>query len=375
MPSRLTEALTVAFAFCSTWFISEFFFLVPISQLFWRFLPLMLASSGLLLWRKNQPLLTFLGIVVVVLISNALDLLPWHIAIIIASYAAARYGNNRQSVIVGVVYICLETYIQILHWTGLSVAYIFVTIPVISWLMGDRSRLRDNERLALSNELESLQSEQERREREAVTSERLHIARELHDIVSHSLSAIVMYAGGARNGPYDTPREVVDALSVIEDLGRQDLKQIHQLLEGLRTEGEPLEIAPSLTVAELDQLLKIHRVDGLQIELFRSGQIPPLPPNLELAVHRIVHESLTNTRRHSTAKRAMIWLGYSGQGLNLCIRDYGERKRSSFGSGLGLLGMQERVALLKGSFKAVEIDGGFEVSVFLPTPVAQGARS
>jgi signal transduction histidine kinase len=227
--------------------------------------------------------------------------------------------------------------------------------------------------------------ELEQRLRVHVIDERLRIARELHDVVAHSLSAITVQAGYARLTLERDSTVTATALEAIENTGRETLDELRGLLGVLRTAPPPASaLEPAPTLADLPALLRrVPQVrDGdapaLDAELVVVGEPRPLPPGLELAAYRIAQEALTNVVRHAGASHAVVRVEYGPEALRINVHDDGRGSRTSpspeQGTGHGIVGMRERAALYGGDVSAgTGGDGGFEVLAVLPIHPAEVA--
>ncbi|PZS38363.1 MAG: histidine kinase, partial [Pseudonocardiales bacterium] len=207
------------------------------------------------------------------------------------------------------------------------------------------------------------------REQKAVSEERLRIAREMHDVVAHSMSVIVMKAAVA-NHVYDTrPEESREALGVIEGVSRAALADIQRVLGSLRSDGEA-HLAPSPGLDELPRLVENARLADVQVELDR-GTIPALPAAVQLSAYRIVQEALTNVIKHAAAPaRCTVRITAEPGELHLAVIDDGIPRRPTGEPGHGLIGMRERAALHHGTLMAgPQANGGFAVHARLPYQV------
>lgn len=237
-------------------------------------------------------------------------------------------------------------------------------IPIImlmlgsSWAMGRAVRAQ---RAYLNRSARQLAAQ-------AVTEERLRIARELHDIVAHSLSVIAVKAGIANHVAHERPAEAGDALRVIEETSRGTLAEMRQLLGVLRAGTESdVDMAPAPGLAGLPELAKRARMAGVQVEL--SVPKMALPEGVELSVYRIVQEALTNVVKHAAPARARVVIEANAGEVRVEVSDDGvSRPAGPDGfNGHGLIGMRERVMMYDGTFTAgPRPEGGFAVSASLP---------
>jgi signal transduction histidine kinase len=209
--------------------------------------------------------------------------------------------------------------------------------------------------------------------RQAVTDERLRIARELHDIVAHSLSLITVKAAVANHIAPQRPEEAQDALRVIEDTSRTTLTEMRRLLGVLRSDGAGPELAPSPGLAGLAELADRAGMAGVRVDLsVRAGGT--LPNGVELTVYRIVQEALTNVVRHAAPARCRVTVETDEHEARIEVTDDGPGTRTLPGptTGHGIVGMRERVTMYDGVFSAgPRPEGGFAVSARLPYQVSR----
>jgi signal transduction histidine kinase len=220
---------------------------------------------------------------------------------------------------------------------------------------------------ALAERAAQLEAEREEKARLAVALERARIARELHDVVTHNVSVIVVQAGveGRALGPGGgATREV---LRTIEQIGRDTLVELRRLLGVLRRSDDRLALAPPPTLERLEELAEQVREAGLPVVVRLEGDRAPLPAGVELSAYRIVQEALTNSLKHAGAARAEIVISYHPGELEVEVSDDGRGPGSGTRPGHGLLGMRERVALHRGALETGGRDGGgFRVHARLP---------
>jgi signal transduction histidine kinase len=227
------------------------------------------------------------------------------------------------------------------------------------WLAGQALRAR-------GRRLVELTEHAARVEQEAIEAERNRIARELHDVVSHSISVIAIQAQAVRRrlGP-EQEREAAD-LRVVETTARQAMGEMRRLLGVLRADGERLPLAPQPGLDQLPRLVESARATGLRVELAVDGTAVPLSPGIDLAAYRIVQEALTNALKHAHASTVTVHVRYRGRDLELVVEDDGVGMNGTPGGGHGLYGMRERVALYGGTFELGGSDRGFRVRAQLP---------
>jgi signal transduction histidine kinase len=214
----------------------------------------------------------------------------------------------------------------------------------------------------------------ERRMSEAVENERARIARELHDVVAHSLSVIVVQAAAERRAMSHGPADLVSidaVLGSVERTGREALVDLRRLLGLLRQTDEPLTLQPQPKLADLDALVREIRAAGVEVDVRIEGGAVPLPPGVDLTAYRIVQEALTNVLKHAGATRVEVVLGYRNGQLDVAVTDNGTSEPATelvgAGAGHGLLGMRERVSVFGGTVSAgSRPDGGWAVRARLP---------
>ena len=238
----------------------------------------------------------------------------------------------------------------------------FTVVPIVAMLLARRA-VRDRELRA-----EALEREQELRARDAVAEERARIARELHDLVAHNVSLMVVQAGAERHALPPEQQSTRDALASIEQAGRQALVEARRLLGMLRRKDDREELEPQPSLERVDLLVEQVERAGLPVELSVEGEPTQLPAGLDLCAYRVVQEALTNALKHAGPAHAHVLLRYAPRALDVEVRDDGSGAApNGNGAGHGLIGMRERVALYGGALRAGPREGGgFEVRAHLP---------
>ncbi len=246
----------------------------------------------------------------------------------------------------------------------------FVFTPVlfaIAWLAG--FALRERAAQAEAAEVRATQAEREREAaaRIAVAEERARIARELHDIVAHAVSMMVLQVGAVRHKLPETLEEDSDALRGVEQAGRAALAEMRHLLGAMRGDGEDLELAPQPGLDRLDVLVEEVSRAGLPVRLHLDGDRFPLPRAIDLSAYRIVQEGLTNALKHARAAHADVTVRYAPDELHIEVRDDGAGGSNDNGLGHGLVGIRERVKIYGGEMSAgTATEGGFILRARLP---------
>jgi signal transduction histidine kinase len=252
---------------------------------------------------------------------------------------------------------------------GMVVYGVLVSPMIIAWVLGDSMQYRRAYYLSLEDRANRLERERDQQAQIVAAGERARIARELHDVVAHNVSVMVVQAEGASYAMNSSPEQTRQALGTIAQTGRTALAEMRRLLGVLRTEDGAAERAPQPGVDQLEDLLQQVRAAGLAVTFTVEGIPVELPQGVALAAYRIVQESLTNTRKHGGPQvRACVALSYREDELRMSIRDDGRGAQAlTDGMGNGLVGMRERAALYCGVLNAgPRPDGGFEVEAVLP---------
>ncbi|MCL7497554.1 sensor histidine kinase [Streptomyces decoyicus] len=255
---------------------------------------------------------------------------------------------------------------------------VLLTVPfVLAWVLGDSMRTRRAYWAQLEEKAARLEKEREAQSRIAVAAERARIARELHDVVAHNVSVMVVQADGAAYVLDAAPEQTRQALETISGTGRQALAEMRRLLGVLRTGEQPEsgEYVPQPGVEQLSDLMEQVRGAGLHVDFQVEGEPRELPSSVELTAYRIVQEALTNTRKHGGPDvAATVRLAYKEDDLDLLVEDDGRGAQRELyedggadGLGHGLIGMRERVGMVGGTLAAgPRPGGGFRVSAVLP---------
>jgi signal transduction histidine kinase len=256
--------------------------------------------------------------------------------------------------------------------TDWLLAYCVVVSPlVIAWVFGDSMQYRRAYYVDLEDKTRRLERERDQQAQIIAAAERSRIARELHDVVAHNVSVMVVQAEGASYALDASPETARRALGAIADTGRAALSEMRRLLGVLRSEDGSVDRTPQPGVDQLEDLLEQVRAAGVPVEFTVEGVPVPLPQGMELAAYRIVQESLTNTRKHGGfGVSARVALHYGEHELRMMVSDSGRGAAAlTDGNGNGLTGMRERVAMYGGALVAGPgrgAAGGFEVEAVLP---------
>jgi signal transduction histidine kinase len=290
------------------------------------------------------------------------------IAGLIAAYLVGNRTDHAQAWM-GLVLVVGAAAIVMANQPRSSLAELVFTplLFALGWLAGFALRERADQ--AEAAELRALEAERERdvAARIAVAEERARIARELHDIVAHAVSVMVLQVGAVRHRLPDGRDEDRDALQGVEQAGRTALAEMRRLLAAMREEGDEAELTPQPGLDGLDALANEVGRAGLPVQLHVEGEAFPLPRAVDLSAYRIVQEGLTNALKHARASHADVTVRYGRRGVQLEVRDDGVGVAGSDGRGHGLVGVRERVKIYGGEMTAdASPDGGFVLSARLP---------
>jgi signal transduction histidine kinase len=292
------------------------------------------------------------------------------LAWLIVSYSCGAYlDGRRHRTAVGVGVLISAVWISLAYALGAgnqnTIPSVFFS--AVAWLGGRAMRQRQHQVDLLSERAELLERERAERVRALVADERARIARELHDVIAHGVSVMVVQA---QAGPRLTadPAAAADTFRSIEASGKEALLDLRRMLGILRTGDQELAIGPQPGLASLAHLVEQVREAGLPVELAIEGEQRPLPPGVDLSAYRIVQEALTNTLKHAHAAHVRISVHYGPAAVELEIDDDGRGESGQAnGSGHGLIGMQERVALYGGQLDVgSRAGGGYAVRARLP---------
>jgi signal transduction histidine kinase len=312
------------------------------------------AAGGGLAWRRSRPVTSFAvfmaGTLVVTATFHYIGLLS--ILMLVSLFSLATHGSRRDGVIgLGV---------GIASFVGLGLAgfpdlrtkdvLLGIALLVASWAVAEALRAR--------------REQQRERVRAAVTDERLRIARELHDVVAHSMSLIAVQAGVGAHVIRTDPDAAEHSLGVIADTSRKALEQTRSMLGMLREQGEDGARPPTQGLDDLPSLVEDVRAAGLSVDLEQAAAA--VDPAVSLAAYRIVQESLTNVIKHSAATTASVSVTVVGDRLEVSVSDPGPPRSGGVSGGHGLPGLDERARLVGGVVTYGARDGGFRVHASLP---------
>ncbi len=243
-----------------------------------------------------------------------------------------------------------------------------------AWVVGENTRYRRRQAELLRERAEHAEREQREREHVAALEERGRLAREIHDVIAHSVSVIAVQAGAARAIAEQRPDRAREALGDIETVSKQTLAELRRTLGALRAPADVGTLDPAPGLERLDELVEQVRQAGVSVEVDRDGEPRALPSGVDLSAYRIVQESLTNAVKHAGPTTARVRLRYEPAWLEVVVDDDGPAPGRAPGpngdeppgGGHGLLGMRERVSMLGGTFEAGPRGSGFAVRARFP---------
>jgi signal transduction histidine kinase len=319
-----------------------------------------------LLWRRTAPLGAMVAVFVLWPASGASDSLYTFVCGLVAAYSCGGHPDARRAyagaAVIGVFIAAALAFSD----RGGAADFLFITILFGGgWALGRVVHERTLRGAAAERRAERAELDREA----AIADERRRIARELHDVVAHTVSLMIVQTGVVRRRlRHDRPEEG-ELLAEVEETGREAIAELRRLLGILRTDDDGPALAPQPGIAQLEPLLAQVRAAGLPVEVRVEGDPVALAPGVDLAAYRIVQESLTNSLKHAKAGRAHVVLRYGDAELGIEVTDdgLGESGHAANGTGHGLIGMRERVALYGGDLAAgPNADRGYAVHARLP---------
>ncbi len=336
-------------------------------------IPLGLVQAGALAWRRTAPLAA-LAVALGALIAQTAAGVSFHTPVypivvgLVALYSLGQYAAWKPALL-GLAGAFIGLFIAILFaesngepYAGSDLGFI-AFLMAAPWLVGRTLHGRTREVTRLTEQTREL----ERQRQAAIQEERARIARELHDVIAHSLSVMVVQAGAAEAVTGHAPERATASLRAVQETGRQALSDMARLLGILRHGGEELGLQPQPGTADLAHLVDQTRDAGVPVVLTVEGPVRPLPAAVELSAYRIVQEALTNVRKHAGGACASVRLRYGPVALELEVTDDGAGGHKGLGGGHGLIGMGERAQLFGGNLEAGPLPGGgFRVRAILP---------
>ena len=335
---------------------------------------LVLGTSVPLVWRRSAPLLALAAVLVAVGITDT----RWHamddlstpfVCLLLATYASGAYTDRRDGRIAAAVIAATVVAMAVSNGEDPIGDALFIGgILFAVWGAATIVRSRNELATALAARTVELEHEREEKARLAVAEERARVARELHDVVAHNLSIMVVQAGAERRALAGERPQTAEVLDTIEQTGRAAMAEMRRLLGMLRRSDDELALAPQPSLEHVADLVAQVREAGLPVELVVEGDVRALPSGIDLSAYRIVQEALTNALKHAGPARARVTIHYGAGALEIDVADDGAGGADvSPAGGHGLIGMRERVALFGGELATGRRSGGgYAVRARLP---------
>jgi signal transduction histidine kinase len=328
-----------------------------------------LVACGALVFRRRYPL-AVLWVVIVATVVTPHPRLTFF-ACVVAAYSAAAYSPYRAQTMASLAVAALAVSVfqdEALPTVPNKYATFLILVPIVVASLGRRTwRMR-----ALT-----LEREQTEAVRRAAEQERARIARELHDVVTHNVSVMVIQAGAARKVMDAAPEQAKEALLAVEAGGRAAMAELRHVMGLISPATDAPDLAPQPGLDGLDTLINRVRGAGVPVDLTVTGRSRPVPAGVGLTAYRVVQEALTNTVKHAAGATATVTLGYEEEHLRVEVRDNGGRPNGATvtGNGRGLVGLRERLAIYGGTLEAgPRPSGGYRVRAVLPLePIEESA--
>ncbi len=341
----------------------------------WAQALLYVVTALLLVVRRVNALGCLAAIVAVSVVAFALVGSPEGYGImdpaLIAVYSVARWERRRPAwwglVLVGVLWVAWSAWDPTFSNLGQHVlALVWLSPWIIAWLVGALVRSQ-------AQNLDQRRAARQQRASQAVAEERTRIARELHDVLGHSVSVMTVQASAVRRRLTPSQQAERQALESVEAVGREALAEMRRMVGVLREPGDrAADREPPRGLSQVGRLVEQFRAAGVPVELSVTGAPQALAPGLDLTAYRLVEEGLTNTLRHAgSPQRSEVTIAYAEDALELSVIDDGQGSGPDAEAGHGLLGMRERVAVYGGQLVArTRPQGGFELVATLPLVTA-----
>jgi signal transduction histidine kinase len=338
----------------------------------WPQVAVQVATPLVLVCRRRAPLVTALAMAGMLALHDLLwadeVTLAGLAALLIAMYSVAAHERSLARASAGGLALAVAANTDLIagglgHDSFWPFRFLFLTG---AWLAGRVVHGRQRQVGELTHRAVLLARDREERAAAAVARERARLARELHDVVAHSVSVMVVQAGAAEQVLGSDPERAREPLRNIQATGRQTVVELRRLLGILRHGDQELATAPQPSLGQLDALLADARNAGVPVSAAVQGTPVPLPPSIDLSAYRIVQEGLTNVIKHAGHASAQVLVRYTGRALELQVTDDGPGSPAGPSGGHGLLGVRERVALFGGTFQAGNrAEGGFGLRALL----------
>ena len=335
--------------------------------------PIVFVMGAALYWRRRLPVHVFVVNAVGLIVMTLVDVdsaVP--ASMLCATYSLAAYSVVRRHSLIALAGFVVAGFSSVLLTSPsyFDEALVVILALSLAWFVGDSLGTRRKFQQSVLERAERAEALRDSLAQQAVAEERTTIARDLHDVVAHSMSLMVVQAGAARRVAHQDLDASLAAMEAIETVGRNSLDEMRRILGVLRGDAA-LATAPQPDIAAIEPLADEFRAAGLPVEIRYGGDRRPLSPSLELTVFRIVQESLTNTLKHAGPARVMVQISFGETELHIVVDDNGRGNPNTNaqqpGSQKGHVGIRERVTSFDGTFVAKQrLSGGYLVDVTLP---------
>lgn len=331
------------------------------------------AFGALMLLRRRFPVAVLVATMVLLFAYYTLQYPAIGLAVPVAAalYSAAERRHVPAAIVVSLILVIVSTYFRLRDGeSAASLGYELsssVALLAAAIALGDSARARNDLRTEQAQIAQLVAQEQAYRAEQQLQAERLHIARDLHDVLGHSISVISLHADVAREAVGTSDADVRRALGHIRAASSETMRELRSTVKLLRSPADvPADLTPG-SLAQLATLAERMRASGLQVDLQCSAALAHVPANVDTAAFRIVQEAVTNVLRHAAATRVTISVAIEGQVLRVEISDNGQPGRTALPWGTGIAGMTERAHALGGTLTAQpRSGGGFAVQATLP---------
>jgi signal transduction histidine kinase len=339
----------------------------------WVVAPLAVAATLPVALRRYRPLEVFAVTVAALAALNGLGLDTLAPGTVVATYSLAAHCDRRVALKAGALGLAVlaPAFVESAGWTEVQSVAPDVLVLAVAWILGDNLRTRRAYLHELEEKAERLERERAENERRAAAEEQARIARELHDVIAHNVSVMVVQAAAGGEVFEVNPARAREALASIEATGRDALAELRRLLGVVTAQEDGAgSRAPQPGLGRLDTLVEQVRAAGLDVELVVEGERVELASGIDLSAYRVIQEALTNTLKHAFAKRAWVIVRYGERDVEVEVLDDGAGPpREGSPGARGLIGMRERVGLFGGELEiGPRPNGGYRVLGRFPLP-------
>ena len=359
------------------------------AELWWT-AAFMLVQTLPLALRRRYPFAVFAVVGTASILYDVLDIQPDPNTALFASllsvYSVSAYASRRLALGAAVIVVAALVVLNVPPLVDdEDFASLLTQFALIggAWVVGQNTRYRRRETELLAERAERIERERQERDRIAALEERDRLAREIHDVIAHSVSVIAVQAGAARAIAEQRPDRAREALAQIEEVSRDTMVELRRAIGSLRAPADQAALAPAPGLADLEDLAQKVLEAGVEVRIVREGDPSEVPAAIDLSAFRIVQEALTNTVKHAAPTAARVLVRSDADAVEVLVTDEGPRpgsrpsgdvNRAMPSGGHGLVGMRERVVLLGGTFQAAPDGAGFSVRARFPLRSGERAR-